>query len=524
MKKLLLCILIPVLVVGGGAATVYFLLRDTSTMQYQKTEKTAETLMNENFLSAFNDTKESHHVTYEMSQDDFNQVLSLAYEKMDSSMKDYLKGMEIKIEGDLYHICLYAKASILQSKVDLSCRFSSDEENYYLTIESIKVGKLSGMKWLAKQILKNVFTDEQMNSMFRNYGIQMKADLNNDRFVYGKNDCRNDLVGLVKKNSGTSSFMNCMIQSFVDMDLLSVDFTNKMQAIIDLEPLNTNASFCNAENELDSGVLNLDVQKGYVKTLLENGSIDLESSHPQIVFDYLLKGYSSLADEQKSYIDSVDLTSIGISEETKKTHAGFGFSGQSVRQIVQSSALNSSLVSSDGILVSENSLNLYLWSQDILGNNYILSGKKDDSYIVNYIALDNVYIDCLGMDSKENMNMVLGVNVNGYETSIILENRKKENTDYGMTLQNENIYFGTKTISSELKKEIYSLIQKCLPENEFMTFDGNGTFTLDFKDYLSDYLSLISSTTHKTLTLNTSLEGNSLVDTNAGLRLKGNLV
>ena len=524
MKKLLIGILVPVVVIAGGAATLYFLLRDNSTMEYQKTDKSVETILNENLLTAFSETKDKHQIRYELSQDDFNQVLSLAYDGMDTSVKDYLKGMEIKIDGDVYHIYIYAKASILNSKIDLACKFSSDEENYYLRIESIKVGRISGLKWMATKILGNFLTDSQLNSMFSSAGIQMKADLSNDRFVYNRNDCKADLLKMVQKQMTDDSLLSSVVSSFMDMNLLSVDFTSKVQAIIDLEPLNTNDSFCHEENMLPSSSLNLEKHKEDVKKLLENGKIDLTSSHSQIVFNYLVRGYGSLSEEEKSYIDSVDLDLIGIPSAMKKTYAGYQPSAESVRQIVASGVTDGSLVSSDGLLIKEDSLNLYLQSQGLLGYSYLIDGKKDDSYIVNYVTVDNIYFDCMNKDSVETMNMVVGLNINGYETSVILENRKEASLDYGITLKNENMYFGTKEIPSDLKSELYTLIKDNLPSNEFLTFDGKGTFTIDFRGYLSDYLSIISSTTGKTLKLDTSIEGTALTDESAGLRLKGALV
>lgn len=518
MKKLVIGILIPVIIIVGGAATLYFLISDSSNQQYQKTDKTTEVLMNEKMLMAFSDTKTSHHINFSLEQDDFNQAISLAYDKLDDSTKEYLKGAEIKIDGDVYHIYVYAQASIVKSKIDLSCKFSSDDENYYLKIDSLKVGKLSGMKWLATSILKNAISDDSLNSSFASAGIHMKADLNNDRFVYKKEDCKSDIISLMKKQMTDSSLSTSLVSSFLNMDLLSVDFTSKLQAIIDLEPLNKNEAFCHSDNMIDASKLNLDAQRDKVKTLLENGKIDLESSHPTTVFFYLLRGYEALDDSQKQYIDSIDLTSIGIKEVEKKIYAGYHPTSSDIKEVIQSSTLDGTLISSDGLLIKEELLNSYLQSQDILGYSYIIAGKKDNSYIVNYITVDNLYFDCLNSTS-ENMNMVIGMNVNGYETSLILENKKEKSLDYGLTLKNEQIYFGEKEVDDDLKTELYKLIKDNLPSSEFLTFDGNGTFSVNFEVYLSDYISL----TGGKLALETTVVGDSLTDKNAGIRLKGKL-
>jgi hypothetical protein len=522
MKKLLLGILIPVVILGGGAATVYFLLKDNSTPSYQMTSKTTETIMNEKLLMAFQSTKEAHKISYEFSQDDFNQVIALAYEQNDSNIKKCLRGVEMKIDGNTYHIYVYATVGILDTKLDLSCTFTSDEENYYLNIDSIRIGKLSKLKQWGLSILKSIMSEEKLNSAFSVDGIQMKADLGNERFVYSKKDCQSDLVSLLEKQTGEKTLMKSVISNFINMNLLSLDFTSKVQAVIDLEPLNWNDTYCNSANMLSSDSLNLDTKKNQVKTLLEEGKIDLDNSHPNMVFSFLARGYSSLDDDSKAYIDSIDMSSIGFKDAlSKKSYVGYQPSSVDIRNEVIGSATGGTLFSNDGFHLGEGEINLYLQSQGILGYGYLLAGKVDDSYVLNYITLNNAYVDFINKGEDSYMNMVVGLSVNGYETSLILENKKTGNLDYGITLKNENIYFGCKEIDSDLKDQLYTLIKDNLPSDGFLRFDGNGNFQLNFESYLKDSISLIESTTSKKFTLDTSISGTSLTDENAGLILKG---
>ncbi len=524
MKKLLIGILIPVVILAGGATTLYFLVRDASSVSYQKTEMTTKEVMNKNLLSAFSTCKKDHNVSFEMSQDDFNQVLSMAYQDMDSSAKEYLKGLEIKIEGDVYHIYVYAKASILSTKIDMACKFSSDEDNYYLTVSSITVGHLSKLKSLAFSILKKAMSESQINASFSKAGISMKADFEKERFVYKKEECKNDLKTLIKKSMSENTLVSSAVNNLLDLNLLSIDFTSKLQALIDLEPLNTNANFCSQQNMLSEDSLNLEAQKEKIVSLLNAGIIDEESSHPTLVFNYLLRGYSSLEDNEKEYIDSLDLSSIGLSSKLQKqTYMGYQPEGADIKDAMIESMSDGSLLTEDGLLIKEKTLNDYLQAQGILGYSYLLTGKVDNSYVVDYITMDNAYFNLIKKENKEQMNMVIGLSINGYETSLVMENTKDQELDYGITLKNENIYYGTKTVQDDLKNEIYALVKENLPSNEFLTFDGKGTFTINFEGYLKDSIELLSKVQNKKLVLNTTIEGTSLDDSQAGLRIKGSL-
>lgn len=521
MKKLLLFILVPVVVVAGCGATVYFLARDNSTISYQASEKTTNQVITQDLMNAFSTTKEKHQIIYEMKQDDFNQIISLAYSSLDSNVKEYVKGIEIKIEGEEYHIYVYAKAWILPTKIDMTCKFSQDDSSYYLKVTNIKMGKLPDLTGVAFNIVNKAITDEKLNTMFSSCGINMKSDLGNKQFVYSKTDAKKDLQKLISDNMGSDALLSSAFNNLMEMDIISLDFTSSLKAIIDLQPLNTNEAFCSSSNMLSEESLALENNKEKLITLLNNNVIDQENNHPTTTFNYLLRGYDSLSsDEEKKYIDSIDLSSIGISD--KENYEGYQPTKTNIKADILESTLTGGLLT-DGVTISESTLNNYIKEQGILGYSYVMTYKTDDSYIVNYITLDNTYFNLTSIDGKEQMNMVIGLNINGYETSLILENTKKDTTQYGITLSNDNIYFGNKFINDELKTQIYSLIKDNLPTNEFMTFDGNGTFTLDFKNYLNTYI-LGLNIIKKDLKLDTSILGSSLEDSNAGISLKGSII
>lgn len=517
MKKLLIGILVPVTIIVGGAATLYFLVSDFGNPTYQKTSLSLEDITNQNLAKSFLNTKDTGKITYEMTQDDFNQILSLSMESMDDKAKDYLRAMEIRIDKDTYHILVYAKAGIISSTIDVSCSFSSDEEKYYLNIQNVKVGHLSGLTSIAMAALRQA----NLDGLFSSIGVRMKEDFDNKRFVYSKKDAGEDLSSLLSSQS-EDPLVSSLLGNIQDDDLLSLDFTDKMTAEMNLEPLHFNSSFCSTKNMLQEEDMALEEKKDKVKRLLEENVIDMKDDHPQIAFSYLVKGYDGLSKEEKSYIDSISFASVDISDLAKKSYRGYQPSKADIQKTVLDAALDGSLVKSDGILIREDVLNDYLQSQGLLGYGYLMSYHAEGEYILNYITLDNCYFNLLDRNGKEEMDMVLGISINGYETSLVFENKKSESLSYGMKLKNENVYFGNRSVDDELKQQLYVLIQNNLPSNDFMTFDGKGTFTINFEGCLKTYLDTLSLIGKK-LTLSSSIEGSSLDDAAAGVRLQGNI-
>ena len=517
MKKLLIAVLIPVTIIVGGAATLYFLVSDFGNPTYQKTSLSLEDITKQNLADSFLDTKDTGKITYEMGQDDFNQILALSMESMDDKTKNYLRAVEVRIDKDSYHILVYAKAGIISSTIDVSCGFSSDEENYYLIIQNVKVGHLSGLTSIAMDALRKANLDDLFPSM----GVHMKEDLGNKRFVYSKKDAGKDLSSLLSSQSG-DDLVSSLLGNLFDADLLSLDFTDKLTAELNLEPLHFNPSFCSTKNMLKEEDMALEEKKDKVKRLLEGNVIDMKDDHPQTAFSYLVKGYDNLTKEEKLYIDTISFASVGISDLAKKSYRGYQPSKADIQKTVLDAALDGNLVRNEGILVREDVLNDYLQSQGLLGYGYLTSNHVEGEYILNYITLDNCYFNLLDRDGKEEMDMVLGISIDGYETSLVFENKKSESLSYGMKLKNENVYFGNKPVNDELKEQLYALIQNNLPDNDFMTFDGKGTFIINFEGCLKTYLDTLSLIGKK-LTLSSSIEGSSLDDDAAGIRLQGSV-
>ena len=530
MKKLLLGLLIPVVLVGGILGGTYYVIHDGSTISYTSDNRTTNDILTKRLVSSFNNTKNDGNITFELDQNDFNQLICNAYSKTNDTVKKYLKGVEIEVSGNDYKIKVYTNAWVVSTVVELTCTFSSDADNYYLTITKSKIGKVTFMHTLAFSVLEKALNQETLNKQFEDAGIRLKADFKNNRFYYNKNDAIEDLRTMLNKSANQDSLISSLSSTFIASDVLSFDANSSLKGIISLKPFSTNSDFVDNSNLLDSSKLNLEEHKNSVVSLLNNNKIDNENNHPQYVFNFLNNGYSKITEDEQNYIKEVDLSSIGFKDETSKTtYLGYDISNPNIDdyfEVNSGSFKYAELLTDDGLLIPESTLNQYIQCQNLLGYSYLYTylDNTDNTYKANYVALDNAYFNLYNKDNKEHMDMVVGINIAGYETTLILENIKTETLSYGIKLKNENIYFGTKVADDNLKSFIYTMTKDNLPENEFMTFDGNGTFTLNFEGYLKTYIDIINTLPiKKSFSLSTKVEGSSITDTAAGLRLNGAL-
>lgn len=527
MKKLLIGIFVPVLVLAGLFGGCYYAVYDGSSPS--KPEETIDTsaFVQQKLVHAFDSTKESGNLSLSLSDKELD---SLLYQALSSSTeaKDYLRGVEVFIDGNDYHIKVYCNASILKTMVDLTCSFSSDQENYYFTIKDAKVGKVSFLDDLAFTILANVMTDEDLNRQFSSSGLHMKAELKKRRIVYPIEDALSDFRSLISSESSQNEMILALSSLFVSKDVLSFDFENRLCLNASLVPFHTNIDFVDSTNDIDSSLLDFQKSRADVVSLLDDGKIDSLDEHHKTVFDFLNRGYSSLSDSQKEYIDGTDLSSVGYStKEEKVTHSGYHPKNPDIENFfsVSSTGLKDpSILTPDGLLLKESLINQYLHSQGIVGYSYLFSCEENGKYDVQYVALDNAYFNFYTSENKEHMDLVLSLDVSGYDTTIVLENIRSESLPYGMKVKNENIYFGTEKAEESVKDFAYHLIEEYLPANEFLTFDGKDSFILNFEGYLKDYLSLVHTLLPgKSLALDSKIEGKSLTDKESGLRLSGSL-
>ncbi len=526
MKKLLIGIFVPVLILAGLAGGCYYAVYDGSSPSKPEGEIDLSSFSNQKLVHAFDSTKDTGKLSLNLTQKELDLLLNQSFAS--SAAKDYVRGVNISIDKSDYHIKVYCNASFLKTMVDLTCSFSSDEDNYYLTIKDAKIGKVTFLDDLAFTVLGNVMTDEQLNQQFSIAGLHMKAELKKRRIVYPIEDALLDLRTLLRESTSENEMVAVLSSLFVSKDVLSFRFEDELSVDASLASFHTNSDFVDSDNTIDTSLLDFSKSRLDVISLLDSGKIDTESEHEKTVFDFLNRGYLSLSDSQKEYIDSADLSSIGYSDKIQKSlHNGYRPADPDIENYFAVSGTglsNPSLLNEEGLLLKESLINQYLHSQGIVGYSYVFSCKEDGKYDVQYVAIDNAYFNFYTKNDIEHMDLVLSLDVSGYDTTLVLENTKSQSLPYGMKVKNENIYFGTSQADESVKSFAYHLIQDYLPENEFLTFDGNDSFVLNFEGYLKDYLSLVNTLLPgKSFSLDSRIEGKSLTDKDSGLRLSGSL-
>ena len=125
---------------------------------------------------------------------------------------------------------------------------------------------------------------------------------------------------------------------------------------------------------------------------------------------------------------------------------------------------------------------------------FLTRDVKNDGIKINYIALDNAYINLL----NEGCIITIGLNINGLETIITLEMELDKNNDDDSKLvyNTSSTYFGKKSenlmLSNDTEELIFETLENAVVSDTFR-FSKEGTLTIEFGNIINQSINMINT-------------------------------
>ena len=511
-KGLFITLLVVGLVVVVPVATIYGCFYDTTSVSYQGGETIdADALMHKKLVHSFDTAAVESKLTFSFSQDEMNQCLYQARDSLSDSAKSTLTGAEVILTGkdqatiafDISHPIFRTHVEIYSTIEDVVDETNPTQGYYLFKVTDAKVGRVSGLANLASSIASNVISDEDLEAVLASSGLTMDVDLKNKEIRYTKanllkdiaeSETNSDSSASARSSDDSSDFATAFFATALENNLLSFDLSNeaKAEASFDLSKLKENKDYTDSSRYtlISTSSLNNDL-----KVLLDKGIIPNDDTHPSYVMDYLLLGYTGIEEEERVYIDTLDLSSIGISNN--KTYPGtYPYPEREISSILA----NQFLVPKVGEVarLTEEDFGYAILQSGVFGVNYLfINEDRENDYCVNSLVIDNCYCDI----TSEDLSLVIGMNINGCETNLIMDTKPVNDPimqSMKIALKVDNLYFGTLTVEQELKDYLYSVISSSLTGSDWLTFDAKTeTFTFDLApSYNKSVLSSLISTDH----------------------------
>ncbi len=504
---LVVFILIPV-------ALVFILFFDTGKMKVKyddnfKNEDWSKSLV----VDSLDYTESEKAAKFIVTEEDINNLIHAAF-KDNKDLSNYLTQLAVDITDDHYIINASGKFYFFETRAKLHATLdrkivsngTTEAEAFVFSVDKLSLGRLSHLKDVVMFFLKQFLNNSTLDALTAS--LKIHTDLQHSCiFIYAA-DLREILNSAVTGENGTSDFYFSFINDFLDKNLLEFDFYGKeaFTVSVGLDKLTGNdygeGQYVCYDMKYDETTtkltingeekkLSLKVIKEALKYLLDNNIIpETDMSH---ISDYLFHGYDG------SYLPSADLSSIGI--PVKTAYAGFNLSNaesleNTLKQGVSSySDYTPSLDSFDIVKINENVINDFLKTQNVFGMKYFLTRElKEGGIKINYIALDNAYINLL----KESCIITIGLNINGLETIVTLEmDLDKNNEDSSKLVYNSSdTYFGKKSenlfLSNETEELIFDTLANAVVSSTFK-FEKEGTLTIAFNNIITQAINMINT-------------------------------
>ena len=510
--KALIIILIVFIIIP--IALVFILFFDTGKMKVKyddnfKNEDWAKALV----VDSLDYTESDQAAKFIVTQDDINNLIHAAM-KDNKELNKYLTQLAVDIEDDHYVINASGQLYFFETRAKLHATLSrkmvsngsTEAEAFVFSVDKLSLGRLTHLKevvmFFLKQFLKNSTLDALTAS------LKLHTDLQHSCIFIYASDLRDIINSAVTGENGTSEFYFTFINDFLDKNLLEFDFygNDAFTVSVGLNKLTGNdygegqyvcynMKYDDTTTKLtingEEKKLSLKVIKEALKYLIDN-SIIPETEMPR-VSDFLFHGYDG------SYTPDADLSSIGI--PVKAAYQGFNLSNAESLENTLKAGVSSfgdyspSVDSFDIVKLNESVINDFLKTQNVFGMKYFLTRDvKDNGIKINYIALDNAYINLL----NEGCIITIGLNINGLETIITLEMElDKNNEDTSKLVYNSSkTYFGKKSENLSLNNDTEELIFETL-ENAVVSstfkFTKEGTMTIAFDNIISQSIGMINT-------------------------------
>ena len=462
-------------------------------------------------------------VKFEVSEKDINNFIHSAL-KDNAQFNEYVTQLAVDITDDSYVINLSGKLSFFETRGKLTATLDKEivvsngfeAEAYVLRVKNITLGRLTHVKDVALFFMRQFLKNETLDALATN--LKVHTDLQNSCVFIYASDLREIINSVVMGDgAGQMAFFFTFLNDFLDHGLLRFDFYGNDTFGINLELdkltgndygegqyVCYNMPYENTATKLSINgqekKLSLDVIREAIVSLLDTGLI--QTSEMSAVAEYLFNGYNATSPNAPS----CDLWPIGIMN--KETYVGFRdvYAETSIDNILTTGVAtfpdySDGINSFDLVEIKESDVNEYLKSQHMLGIKYFLERPLVGStHKVNYIALDNAYINLL--ESKA--ILTAGLNINGLETTVTLPMVKNatESTGSCLVYDAEPLYFGATPapgsgeeqliLQPETEALIFNTLKDSIKDDSFV-FLGDGKLQIDFAAILTQAIDSINT-------------------------------
>lgn len=489
-KGLLIALTVIVLIIAlpVGAIFACFYNGNFSNTFVDSGEK-SEDVLKRVMASCLDDTKTDGKISFKITEEDFNQILiPTINEHLDDQVGEFLNGFYIDITDTTYNFVIELVENYLnvfKTKVTIVTELEHNkstnpsEDFFIFRIIDLKIGNLSKMFDLGKSVISMFGLDLYIQDFFVQSGLNIQLDLGKNQMVYNTTDLVHDVVSMIETDNEFLDIFIPVVDLSLETGLFGFDFyqNETLELYLNLERFDFNENFCLDE----TSPVELDLQKHMddLLTLIQNEIVSSEDAGK--LLHYLIHGYEHTDSSNKELVDTLDLTSIGITDN--KAYAGDKFpESVSLTDEATNQIKTANLVTGHLASISEEFINDMVGSSPVMGYSLLLQGKdKEGNSKLSYVTIDKFYINL----QEDKLSAVCRMNMNGFHTYLIFDYVVDLSNDDNrqIVLKPAHIYLGEINAPKELYTVFFEILHNAFNEIEGASFDKDtGDITIAFED------------------------------------------
>lgn len=495
---IILAVLLCVIIIPP--AITYALLFDNTQEEVKATNiDNVETYISDLLVDSF-DTASEGHLSITFNQDDLNGFIQLATSQIEQN--EIVNNIYCLIDNEEYSFYLELQIPLLPTRVKLTTELvessPTSNELFLFKIKDLKIGNIGGLYGIARSLIATYNLDDAIENALASQNLSFVFDWTNGTISYSKENLIKDLQSLI---NGIEGDENGIYKLIINQLLVPKNFTTTAEEkgvafAISLEDIKTD------EAELDpSASINLNTEDyAYlVETLLNNGQIS--GDQIQSAFDFLYFGYSAIEGTSfANIVEAIDWQTysdlIGANITDPSLYEGLPYGDISATSNFIAEQINNvdpkNFVNNDSSFelayVEQEILNEELRAIDAIGHTVPFSYQRSDgTYNLSYITVNDFYC----MFNGEKINLVVGLDINGFHTAIVLENSILEsaNSNFVFTLNLDDVILGTLESNKEAEDAVFNMLNTLTGNyNLFVIDKENNQIDFDIEAILADSL------------------------------------
>lgn len=481
--KFLIVLIILVTLLGAFVGTVLYLLTDNDINEpdYLKDSQYKEPNISEILSKGLEDTKNTKQIEFALDEKDLNILLKSTMLKLNeplSSLNTSVITAYVDAENGQLKFASFFKVTNLTASLKGDFSYSLNNGSVTLSLKKINISKIE----VTPSTVSNFISADEINSTV-NEGLSdsgIKFNFSDEEISVSLEfaEVKKMLLEELGTTSDTSLYQTLLSLIFRLDNMISLtESADKLGLSINIDKL------CFDENRDIAMPYKVDFDNisDKVEQLLNNNIITLEDV--SAIGTYLVKGYEKLDGADRSKVDSIDFSTIGITNSSE--YEGVLVYDNSTVEEIFTNQVPTDLVglqNFSGFKLTEQNFNDILLQSKLVGGMYCFAREESDGYKLSYIAIESIYVDLI----DDHFAIYLTMSLNGQSIVLNMEIDAKEAEGLKVDGEIKSLRIGSEMLNEDETKTLLSYLNNTVNEDWIKINPDNSSIAIDFTDMFSE--------------------------------------